>query len=62
MVQQEKLLRLKDVLKIIPVGRSTWYEGIKEGRFPKPIKLGRSSFWKLSDIQKLIENAPYATT
>ncbi|BAI79786.1 transcriptional regulator [Deferribacter desulfuricans SSM1] len=56
---QEKLLRLKDVLEIIPVGRSTWYEGIKKGIFPKPIKLGRSSFWKLSDIQKLIEDTAY---
>ncbi|MGA1863235.1 AlpA family phage regulatory protein [Deferribacter thermophilus] len=56
---QERLLRLKEVLEIIPVGRSTWYEGIKKGIFPKPIKLGRSSFWKLSDIQKLIEDATY---
>ena len=24
----------------IPVGRSTWWAGVKEGRFPKPVKLG----------------------
>ncbi|KAA0259079.1 AlpA family phage regulatory protein [Deferribacter autotrophicus] len=57
---QEKLLKLSEVLKIIPVSKSTWYEGIKKGVFPPPIKLGRSSFWKSSDILKLIEEAPRA--
>ncbi|MGA1846665.1 helix-turn-helix transcriptional regulator [Deferribacter abyssi] len=59
---QDRLLRLSEVLKMIPVSKSTWYEGIKRGIFPPPVKFGRSSFWKLSDILKLIENAEYAAT
>jgi prophage regulatory protein len=41
----------------IPVGRSTWWAGIKTGRFPKPVKLGpRTTAWKVEDIRKLIES------
>ncbi len=40
---------------IIPIGKSTWWEGVQSGRFPKPIKLGpRITLWKAGDIQKLI--------
>src|SRR5271165_3505306 len=42
----------------IPVGRSTWWAGIKTGRFPKPVKLGpRTTAWKVEDIRRLIEQA-----
>jgi prophage regulatory protein len=42
----------------IPVGRSTWWAGVKTGRFPKPVKLGpRTTAWKVEDIRKLIESA-----
>ena len=40
-------LRLRDVIGdkknpgIIPVSRSSWYKGIEEGRYPKPVKLGK---------------------
>lgn len=50
-------IRLPDVLKLIPVGKSTWWQGIQTGRFPKPIKLGkRISAWRVEDIRMLIEN------
>jgi prophage regulatory protein len=42
----------------IPVGRSTWWQGVKTGRFPRPIKLGpRTTAWKVEDIRNLIEKA-----
>ena len=42
----------------IPVGRSTWWAGVKIGRFPQPVKLGpRTTVWKVEDIRKLIETA-----
>jgi predicted DNA-binding transcriptional regulator AlpA len=51
-------LRLPQVLKIIPVSRSTWWAGVKNGIYPRPIKLGRRiTVWKASDIQKLIDDA-----
>ena len=40
---------------IIPVGKSTWWEGVKTGRFPKPVKLGpRITAWRVEDIRALI--------
>ncbi|HEY8007012.1 MAG TPA: AlpA family phage regulatory protein [Methylocella sp.] len=54
-------LRLSSILAPkgpIPVGRSTWWAGVKEGRFPKPIKLGpRVTAWRIEDIRALIETA-----
>ncbi len=44
---------------IIPVSRSTWLEGVKTGRYPRPVKLGpRVAAWRVSDIRALIENPP----
>ena len=41
---------------IIPISKSSWWAGVKEGRFPKPIKLGkRTTAWKVTDIRRLIE-------
>lgn len=53
------LLRLNAILGPagpIPVSRSTWWQGVKDGRFPRPIKLGpRITVWRAEDIAALIE-------
>jgi prophage regulatory protein len=42
---------------IIPVGKTSWYEGIKAGKYPPPIKLGpRTSVWRAEDIRALLES------
>jgi predicted DNA-binding transcriptional regulator AlpA len=43
---------------LIPIGKSTWWEGVKSGKFPKPAKkLGpRITVWRVEDIKNLIEN------
>ena len=45
---QPRLLRLKQIIgdpnadppipPIVPVSKSTWWEGVRTGRFPKPVK------------------------
>ncbi|MCM2401420.1 AlpA family phage regulatory protein [Rhizobium sp. S153] len=41
----------------IPVSKSTWWAGIKDGRFPKPVKLGpRITAWRVEDIRSLIDS------
>ena len=43
---------------IIPVSKSTWWDGVKSGRFPKPLKLGaRITVWRVEDIMALIGDA-----
>ena len=40
---------------IIPVSKSTWWAGIKAGRFPAPVKLGpRITAWRVEDIHALL--------
>lgn len=42
---------------IVPVGKSTWWQGVKDGRYPKPVKLGpRITAWRVEDIRALIES------
>ncbi|WAP69947.1 helix-turn-helix transcriptional regulator [Jiella pelagia] len=52
-------LRLRSILAPagpIPVSKSTWWAGVKDGRFPKPVKLGsRITVWRAEDIRALIE-------
>ena len=48
-------LRLTQVLELIPVGKSTWWDGVKQGRFPKGVKLSpRTTAWSVNSIQNLI--------
>lgn len=43
---------------IIPISRSSWLAGVKNGRFPKAVKLGaRTTAWRVEDIRALIEQA-----
>jgi prophage regulatory protein len=60
----QQLLRLPQIIgskkrgipPIIPVSRSTWFDGVKAGRFPKPIKLSeRVTAWRADEIYALIE-------
>ena len=49
--------RIWDVLNIIPVCETAWWNGCKAGRFPAPIKLGpNTTAWRKSDILKCAEN------
>ena len=49
-------LRLPQILEIIPVSKSAWWQGCKDGRFPKPVKLGpKTTAWRAEDIAALIE-------
>lgn len=51
-----RLLRLWDVLSIVPVSRSSWLNGVRDGRFPAPVALGpRTVAWRYSDIEKVCE-------
>lgn len=47
-------LRLQQVLQLIPISKSTWWKGIKSGKFPQGYSLGRCTVWLAQDIEKLI--------
>jgi predicted DNA-binding transcriptional regulator AlpA len=53
----ERLYRLKDVLQLIPISKSSWFEGIKTGKYPAGHKLSeRTTVWKESDLRALIDS------
>lgn len=40
---------------LLPMSRSSWWDGIKKGIFPKPIKMGPNmTAWRVEDIAELI--------
>jgi len=60
--QRKKLLKLPAVLEKFPVGRSTWFAGVKSGIYPAGIKLGRRAVaWDESLIDDLIESLAAGT-
>ncbi len=51
-------LRLEQILRLYPISKSSWWDGVKTGRFPQPIKLGpRTTAWKASEVMELISSA-----
>ena len=52
----DRLIRLKELIKIIGLARSTVYLLLSKNKFPKPIKLTEKTIvWRLSEIEKWIE-------
>ena len=41
---------------LIPVGRSTWWRWVRDGKAPSPIKLGsRTTAWLAEDVLAFVE-------
>lgn len=57
------VLRRKQVEQVVGLSRSTIYERIRDGTFPRPISLGgRAVGWRMSDIEQfLVDPAGYRT-
>lgn len=62
-------LRLKQIIgdkhanppipALIPVAQSTWWAGVRAGKFPQPIRLSKGcTVWRISDLRALLENPP----
>ena len=46
-------LRLRDVVKRVPVARSTIWQWVATGKFPPPVKLGeRVTAWSVASIEQ----------
>jgi predicted DNA-binding transcriptional regulator AlpA len=66
-LQDSALLRLPQIIgdkkanppipALIPVSKTSWWNGVKSGKYPKAVKLGeRTTAWRAEDIKKLIES------
>ena len=62
-IPETGFVRLSQVLTVIPLGKTCWWEGVKSGRYPKSVKLSaRCTAWKAEDIQALIKQLGQAKT
>ena len=42
---------------ILPISRTSFLNGVKSGKYPKPVKLGeRTTAWRVEDIRSLISS------
>lgn len=64
-IPEKGFLRLRQILgdkktntpALIPIGRTSWLNGVKSGKYPKPVKLGeRTTAWRAQDIRDLINS------
>lgn len=54
-------IRLSAVLRLIPIGKTSWWNGVRKGLFPKSVKLGtKTTAWRAEDIKTLIEKLSHA--
>lgn len=52
----DRYVRIKELSDMLGIGKSTIYRSVKDGKFPKQIKLTeRTSVWKLSEINDWID-------
>jgi predicted DNA-binding transcriptional regulator AlpA len=55
-IPETGFVRLPQVLAVIPLGKTSWWQGVKSGRFPKPVKLSPNcTAWRAEDIHALIK-------
>ncbi len=52
---QITLMRISQILKVMPVSKSKFWLMVQKGEFSKPIKIGRSSFWTVDQVQSFIQ-------
>ena len=54
---QEGFVRLPQILAVFPISKSGWWNGVSDGRFPQPVKLGpRTTAWRVQDIRALLNS------
>ena len=67
-VAPEYALRLRQIIgdpeaeppipSVIPVSKSSWWAGVKSGKYPPAVKLGpRTTAWRAEAIRDLIEKS-----
>jgi prophage regulatory protein len=50
---REGLVRVRQILEYLNIGKTAWWAGVKDGRYPKPIKLGGVTAWRAVSIREL---------
>ena len=58
-----RFFRIRDVEKFTGLSRASIYRLMREGKFPRPVRLGeRAVAWTIDDLEILAENRPKASS
>lgn len=50
---RDGFVRKNEILRHVPVSTSTFDRWVREGRFPKPVKIGaRTVAWRVEDVSR----------
>jgi prophage regulatory protein len=53
-MMQQRFIRFSELQKMVGLGRTKIYDKIKEGTFPRQIRLGKAAAWVESEVQEWI--------
>lgn len=57
--QENRILRLREVMRLTGLSKTTIYRRYRDGTFPRPLKLGPQSVgWRRREILEWIESRP----
>ena len=63
METRERLLPIVDVMRSIGFGRNWIYSRMREGTFPRPVRIGPQAVrWKMSDVDRWIAERSQAAS
>lgn len=52
------LVTVKEAAQMLSMGRSTFWQHVKNGALPKPVKIGGLTRWRLADLRRHCEPPP----
>ena len=60
--EEEQFLRIREVLRLTGLSRSTLYVMVNENQFPVPVRLrARAVAWRASQVREWMDTRPEAT-
>jgi prophage regulatory protein len=68
-LREDRLVRVSEIVGdreakppvpgLLPICEASWWDGVRKGKYPKPIKLGpRVTCWRLSEVMHVVHNGP----
>lgn len=54
-----ELMTVADIAAELKLGNSSIWRKVKDGSFPKPIKIGGSTRWRRSDLDYFLDQLPF---
>ena len=58
MLDEKETVCLKEIVALTGISKTSWWEGVKQGRYPKPLEgLGHVRRWAAKDIRALLSEA-----